>query len=129
MTLRTVDLRTLHMGESSMRVWRLRINGTVLSHPRGWRTQAVRHRGYRRRSSGPKRAALMSDQFCRLSEITTCWRKNADGTVGAQVDCPDHLLGSARNSAVLNGCHRVHLDSGGSCAFITKEMLKALKKP
>ena len=78
---------------------------------------------------GPKRAALMADKHCRLGEITTCWAKKADGTVGAQIDCPDHLLGSARNSAVLSGCQRVHLDAAGSCTFITKEMLRALKRP
>jgi len=26
------------------------------------------------------------------------------GTVGAQVDCPKHVLGSNRNSAVKKGC-------------------------
>ena len=34
---------------------------------------------------GERRAAVMSDKSCRLVEITTCWQKNRDGTVGPQV--------------------------------------------
>ena len=37
------------------------------------------------RFGGASRVALMYDNFCRLQEITTCWSKNPDGTVGEQV--------------------------------------------
>ena len=37
---------------------------------------------------GGKKVAIMADKACRLTEITTCWSKNADNTVGPQVDCP-----------------------------------------
>eukprot|EP01124_Arcella_intermedia_P012333 TRINITY_DN1869_c1_g1_i1.p1 TRINITY_DN1869_c1_g1~~TRINITY_DN1869_c1_g1_i1.p1 ORF type:complete len:305 (+),score=27.38 TRINITY_DN1869_c1_g1_i1:12-926(+) len=71
--------------------------------------------------------AFKADKFCRLEEITTCFRRNADGTVGDQVECPEHVLASQRNSAVLNGCSRVWLDSPGQCKFIDKELLHAMK--
>ena len=77
---------------------------------------------------GPKKVAVMSNKFCQLEEITTCWAKTSDGSVGDQVDCPDHVLGSSRNSAVLQKCKSLALDqSGEKCAFITKEVLKILK--
>ena len=76
---------------------------------------------------GERRAAIMTDKFCRLAEITTCYAKRPDGTVGERVDCPAHVLGSTRNSAVLDGCHQVHLDESGSCSFISKELLRSLK--
>ena len=70
---------------------------------------------------GERRVAIMTDKFCRLTEITTCWAKNADGTVGAQVDCPDHVLGSSRNSAATKGhCGKVYLDEANTCSNITK---------
>eukprot|EP00299_Pterocystis_sp_00344_P010166 c4480_g1_i3.p1 GENE.c4480_g1_i3~~c4480_g1_i3.p1 ORF type:complete len:322 (+),score=80.66 c4480_g1_i3:3-968(+) len=59
---------------------------------------------------GLNKVAFMSDNQCRLQEITMCWEKLPDGSVGDQVDCPDHVLGSSRNSAVLNGCRRLWLD-------------------
>lgn len=81
-------------------------------------------------AGGPRRVALMTNQFCQLQEITTCWAKDAvSGRVGEQIDCPAHVLGSSRNSAVLQGCTRVALDqSGEQCAFISKEFLKILKQ-
>eukprot|EP00308_Calcidiscus_leptoporus_P012963 CAMPEP_0119363654 /NCGR_PEP_ID=MMETSP1334-20130426/10570_1 /TAXON_ID=127549 /ORGANISM="Calcidiscus leptoporus, Strain RCC1130" /LENGTH=223 /DNA_ID=CAMNT_0007379159 /DNA_START=114 /DNA_END=785 /DNA_ORIENTATION=- len=39
-----------------------------------------------------KRVALRTDKQCGLSEVTSCWRKQADGTVGQQVDCPEHVI-------------------------------------
>lgn len=44
------------------------------------------------RSAYAKRVALRADRSCRLAEVTTCWSKLADGRVGAQVDCPDHVM-------------------------------------
>lgn len=76
---------------------------------------------------GERRAAIMTDKFCRLAEITTCYRKAKDGSVGERIDCPDHILGSNRNAAVLEGCQAVHLDPAGSCSFISKELLRHMK--
>lgn len=77
---------------------------------------------------GAKRVALMASKFCQLQEITTCWSKNSDGTVGEQIDCPDHVLGSSRNSAILQGCTRLALDRADEkCAFISRELLRVLK--
>ena len=44
------------------------------------------------RAAYAKRVAVRTDRQCRLSEVTTCFAKNADGTVGPQVDCPEHVL-------------------------------------
>lgn len=81
-------------------------------------------------AGGARKIGVMASKFCQLQEVTTCWRKNPDGTVGPQQDCPDHLLSSSRNSAVLQGCSKVFLDSseGDKCAFISKELLKTLKE-
>lgn len=77
---------------------------------------------------GPTKVALKADKHCRLEEITTCWSKLPDGSVGEQVDCPDHVLASARNSAVIySNCNSVWLDSAGSCRFINKQMRNFLK--
>jgi hypothetical protein len=48
------------------------------------------------------------------------------GKVGDQVDCPDHVTDGSRN---LNSsaCSKVYLDKPGTCAFITKELLKSMK--
>jgi len=77
---------------------------------------------------GEKAVALKSDQFCRLEEITTCWEKKQDGTVGDQINCPDHVLVSARNSAlVTSNCSKLWLDLCRKCKFIDKNMLKTLR--
>jgi len=76
---------------------------------------------------GERRAAVMADKSCRLAEVTTCYRRAPDGSVGDRVDCPPHILGSTRNSAVLTGCQLVHLEQAGSCAFISKDLLKSFK--
>jgi len=82
-------------------------------------------------AGGAKKIGVMSSNYCQLQEVTTCWKKNNDGSVGPQQDCPNHLLSSSRNSAVLNGCSKLFLDSaeGEKCAFISKELLKTLKSP
>lgn len=77
---------------------------------------------------GEKFVAVKADRFCRLEEITTCWEKLADGRVGNPRECPDHVLASARNSAIMqNNCTRLWLDSPGSCQFINKSMQSYLK--
>eukprot|EP00041_Stephanoeca_diplocostata_P010693 m.170165 g.170165 ORF g.170165 m.170165 type:complete len:84 (+) comp18259_c0_seq9:370-621(+) len=40
---------------------------------------------------GEQRAAVMVDKSCRLVEITTCWSKTSNDTVGEQIDCPAHV--------------------------------------
>lgn len=76
---------------------------------------------------GPTRAALMANQKCQLQEITTCWSKKINGQVGEPMDCPSHVLGSSRNSALLNGCRRVALDLSNQCQAISKQLLHSLK--
>ena len=77
---------------------------------------------------GVKKIAISSNQSCQLQELTTCWEKLPNGKVGEQIDCPDHVLGSSRNSAILQGCQKLSLDqSGEKCTFISKEYLKLLK--
>jgi len=48
------------------------------------------------RFGGEKMVALKADRQCRLEEITTCWSKYSDGGVGRQIQCPDHVLASAK---------------------------------
>ena len=76
----------------------------------------------------PAYVAIMSDKQCRLQEVTTCWHKKADNSVGHQVACPDYVLTSSRNNAILNGCGSVWLDRAKKCQFITKEFLKSVLK-
>lgn len=82
-------------------------------------------------AGGNNRVAIQASQYCQLQELTTCWAKAADGSVGEQIDCPTHVLGSGRNSAMLNKCSKLSLDTsddGLKCAFISKELLKILKE-
>ncbi|KAK3269234.1 hypothetical protein CYMTET_22315 [Cymbomonas tetramitiformis] len=69
---------------------------------------------------------LQLDGFCRLREVTTCFSKNRDGTVGEQVDCPPHVLEGSRN--LIGDCQKVYLDQAGKCAFITKSLLQSMKE-
>lgn len=81
-------------------------------------------------AGGPERIAIQATPYCQLQELTTCWKKAVDGTVGEQIDCPSHVLGSSRNSAVLNKCTKVSLEASNdsmSCSFISKELLKIMK--
>lgn len=81
-------------------------------------------------AGGNKMVAIQATQHCQLMELTTCWAKAPDGAVGEQVECPAHVLGSGRNSALLNKCTKLSLDASSDamqCAFISKEMLKAMK--
>ena len=76
-----------------------------------------------------KRIAIMTNKYCQLQEVTTCWEKNSDNSVGNMIDCPNHVLSSNRNNAILQGCHKLALDTSEDrkCAFITKEVLAKLK--
>ena len=44
------------------------------------------------RFGGVDRVAVMSDHHCRLQELTSCWQKNPDGTVGEQASRRKNLL-------------------------------------
>lgn len=79
---------------------------------------------------GDEMVALMADKKCRLTEITTCWAKGSgsNDAVGRQVACPPHVLGSGRNSAVLNHCARLFIEQTRSCSTITDEMLRMYKE-
>jgi hypothetical protein len=76
-----------------------------------------------------KRIAIMSNKYCQLQEVTTCWEKNNDNTVGNMIDCPSHVLSSNRNNAILQKCNKLALDTSEDhkCSFITKEVLAKLK--
>ena len=77
---------------------------------------------------GPNMVAVKTDAHCRLEEITTCWQKLPDGTVGKQTVCPDHVLASARNSAIMhNQCKLVWIDVAGSCRFVNKSFRQFLR--
>lgn len=81
-------------------------------------------------AGGNKRVAIQATPHCQLQELTTCWAKLADGTAGERIDCPPHVLGSGRNSAILNRCTKVSLEASNddmSCSFISKELLKMMK--
>lgn len=63
------------------------------------------------RKAYSKRVALRADKLCRLAEVTTCWAKAPDGSVGAQVDCPDHVM-KGRDSP---NCASLRLTQLGQC--------------
>ena len=62
------------------------------------------------RASYAKRVALSADKQCRLTEVTSCWEKRADGRVGKQVDCPDHVMKRDRSS-----CATLRITQLGQC--------------
>lgn len=59
-----------------------------------------------------KRVAFKADKACRLAEVTSCWAKGSDGRVGAQVDCPEHLM-RGRDSA--GRCGSLLVGALGQC--------------
>lgn len=85
-------------------------------------------------AGGAERIAIMSNKFCQLQEVITCWSKKPDGTAGVQIDCPPHVLKSGRNSGVTeHRCVSLALESqqkgdeADKCAFISKELVNVLK--
>ena len=42
---------------------------------------------------GSKFITIMTNNSCQLQEITTCWQKLPNGSIGKQIECPSHLLG------------------------------------
>jgi hypothetical protein len=47
------------------------------------------------------------------------------GSVGVQVDCPEHVMDGTRN--LIGSCKQVFLEKPGSCAVISKKMLQMMK--
>ena len=58
-----------------------------------------------------RRVALRADKACRLSEVTSCWSKGADGRIGVQVDCPEHVMRGRDNGS----CSRLLIGALGQC--------------
>jgi ribonuclease I len=78
--------------------------------------------------SGNKKIAILTSKECQLMEITTCFEKKADYTVGDQIDCPAYIMNGSRNSAMKFNCNQIFLDKSNSiCSVISKELLKAMK--
>jgi ribonuclease T2 len=67
------------------------------------------------RLSYAKHVGVRVDKNCRLEEVTTCWAKQPDGSVGEQVHCPEHVLKSPRNNIVDGACQRVLVTKLGQC--------------
>lgn len=64
------------------------------------------------RSEYGRRVAIRADKHCRLSEVTSCFAKGPNGTVGPQIDCPSHVMGGR--------------DSGHCSRFVINELGKCL---
>jgi len=79
------------------------------------------------RESYSNTVGIQLDDKCRLREVTTCFAKFPDGRVGQQVDCPEHVLLGSRNSNPSE-CSKVYLDKPGTCASISKALLKSLRE-
>ncbi|KAG8458066.1 hypothetical protein KFE25_012726 [Diacronema lutheri] len=76
------------------------------------------------RLSYAKHVAVRVDKQCRLEEVTTCWAKREDGTVGEQIHCPEHVLKSPRNN-LDETCASVSIVKLGEC--LANEVKRAAK--
>jgi ribonuclease I len=63
------------------------------------------------RGAYPRRVGLRADEHCRLVEVTSCWEKLADGRVGKQCDCPEHVM-RGRDST---SCATLRVTQLGQC--------------
>ena len=80
-------------------------------------------------NGGEGKVALMSNKYCQLQEISTCYRKNNDGTVGNQIECPKHIM-EKRHNVKNHSCKKVFIEKSSkddTCSFITKAMLEIMK--
>ena len=74
-----------------------------------------------------KSVAIKSTEACRLQEISICFSRSADGTVGPAAPCPVSVLRGSRNSAVSKfKCTKVY--TGESCAALTSAMKDVLRQ-
>ena len=80
---------------------------TIMSNAVGGQvaTQALR-------AAYSKRVALSADKQCRLTEVTSCWQKLPDGRVGAQVECPEHVM---RGRDRADNCSALKITQLGQC--------------
>ena len=86
---------------------------------------------------GERNVAIMSNKFCVLQELTSCFEKQLVDKDGhmllVQMECPESVLKSNRNSAVVQfKCNELFVEAGNNgeeekCKFISKELLKKLK--
>lgn len=80
------------------------------------------------RLSYAKHVGIRVDKHCRLEEVTTCWAKQPDGTVGEQLHCPEHVLRSQRNNIVDGACPTVLITKLGQCLANEHKRAAAAKK-
>ena len=78
-----------------------------LESPIQW---SVRHR-----CDGPTRRARRADKHCRLSEVTSCWAKLADGSVGQQIDCPPSVMKGRDTQTQSGKCGTLYVTALGQC--------------
>ena len=63
------------------------------------------------RAAYARKVAIRADRECRLTEITSCWEKAPDGTVGKQIDCPAHVMKGRDNYS----CGAIRVTQLGQC--------------
>jgi hypothetical protein len=80
------------------------------------------------RLSYARHVAIRVDKHCRLEEVTSCWAKLPDGTVGSQIHCPEYMLKSARNSIVEGSCPNVIVVKLGQCLAAEQKRAAAAGK-
>mmetsp|Transcript_1287 Transcript_1287/g.3968 ORF Transcript_1287/g.3968 Transcript_1287/m.3968 type:complete len:80 (+) Transcript_1287:1-240(+) len=64
--------------------------------------------------TGRQRNKWTAPHVYRLSEVTSCFAKGPNGTVGPQIDCPSHVMGGR--------------DSGHCSRFVINELGKCLAR-
>ena len=69
------------------------------------------------RSAYSRRVAVRADRMCQLSEVTSCFAKQPDGSVGPQVDCPAHVM-KGRDSPE---CATFRITQLGQCMAVAKK--------
>ena len=75
---------------------------------------------------GFKAVAIRADKHCRLAEVTTCWQKAPDGKVGAQIDCPRHVLQGRDSATQGSRCASIYVTALGQC--LQADQAKGKKK-
>jgi len=75
-----------------------------------------------------KAVAVSATPKCQLKEITLCFSKAIDGTVGPPTACPKHLLKGQRNSAETQGCSYLVVDEATKCQWVTDNLLKQIRQ-
>ena len=73
------------------------------------------------RSQYAKKVAIRADKYCRLTEVTTCWKRLSDGRVGPMTDCPDSTM-QGRDGT--RRCSFLHLTAVGKCNVSNEKVSK-----